>query len=76
MQPACEINTHVCSLLWGILGSTLNLGERGRDIDNTGDIEMFVYFTDAGMGGVASRAEDEDRAVGVLERMRSRSGGR
>ena len=37
-----------CSLLWGILTSTLKLGQLGRDSENTSDIEMSVYFADTG----------------------------
>ena len=48
-----------CSLVadkWqfrGIFASTLKLGERGRDNENTSDIEMSVYFT-VGCGQMGS----------------------
>ena len=45
-----RINKHsFCQLLRGIFASTLKLGERGPNVQNTGDIEMSVYLSDTGM---------------------------
>ena len=48
LQGLRAMNTHLCQLPRGILASTLKLGQRGRDFENTSDIEMSVYFTDTG----------------------------
>ena len=45
-----RINKHSCLLAAaGIFASTSELGERGRNFQNTGDIEMSVYLSDTGM---------------------------
>ena len=44
-----RINEHTfCYLLRRIFVPTLKLGERGRNFQNTGDIEMSVYLSDTG----------------------------
>ena len=37
---------------WGMLALTSKLGQRRRDVENTGDVEMSVYFTDTGVRGI------------------------